>query len=162
MAHFPDGAQPTPASALGSRAEQRVGVVDQIRHMHLHCYDVQFGSKPSYSGIETGNFGERYANKRAEMYGAARAWLKTGAIPNDPDFKSQLLAITYSFNNRDEILLTSKEEMMDDGVSPDDVDAFVLTFAYPLAAHVGAGGEGPHKSQNQVEYNPFSPEMMVA
>lgn len=140
------------------------GVVDTVRHKNLTCYDVQFGSKSDNAGYATGNQGERYANKRAEMYGAARAWLKTGAIPNDPDFRAQLLAITYSFNNRDEILLTPKEELMEDGVSPDDVDAFVLTFAYGLAPNINAGGEFPFNRKPLVEseYNPFAKERMIA
>lgn len=135
------------------------GVVDYVRHLNLHCFDVQFGSKSDTHGAVTGNAGERYANKRAEMYGAARAWLKTGAIPNDPDFKSQLLAITYSFNNRDEILLTPKEDLMEDGVSPDDVDAFCLTFAYPIMSSASAGDWFP-KELVESEYNPFDNERM--
>lgn len=138
------------------------GVVDNVRHKNLYCYDVQFGAKSDNPGYSTGNQGERYANKRAEMYGAARAWLKTGAIPNDPDFKSQLLAITYSFNNRDEILLTPKEDLMEDGVSPDDVDAFVLTFAYGLAPNFNAWREGPQKDLVESEYNPFDEKHMAA
>jgi hypothetical protein len=84
------------------------------------------------AGYGTGNAGERYANKRAEMYGACRAWLRGGALPFDQDLRQQLLSITYTFNARDEIILTSKEVMMRDGKpSPDDVDALVLTFAHP-------------------------------
>lgn len=139
------------------------GVVDNCRHQHLFVYDVQFGGKSDNPGYATGNEGERYANKRAEMYGAARAWIKTGALPPDPDLKAQLMSITYTLNVRDEILLTSKEQMMSDGLpSPDDLDAFVLTFAYPLAAHAHAGGEFPHKSLVESEYDPFSAERMVA
>jgi hypothetical protein len=108
------------------------GVVDNIRNLHLFCFEIQFGSKSDNAGHATGNEGERYANKRAEMYGACRAWLKGGAIPNDPELKAQFLAITYTFNKKDEIILTSKEDMMKEGLpSPDDLDALVLTFAYP-------------------------------
>src|SRR5262249_47889349 len=97
------------------------GVVDQVRHMRLFCYEVQFGSKNTISDIE--GLGEKYANLRAGMYGALRRWIKTGAIPNDPDLKSQLLSITYTLNPRDEIILTSKEVMMREGKpSPDDID----------------------------------------
>lgn len=139
------------------------GVVDIVRSNHLHCYDIQFGSKSDNPGWATGNEGERYANKRAEMYGAARAWLKTGSIPNDPELAAQLKAITYTFNRKDEIILTSKEDMMRDGLpSPDDVDAFVLTFAYPLHAHDRAGGDHPQVPLVESEYNPYDEERMVA
>src|SRR5258706_3342691 len=61
------------------------GVVDQVRHMHLFCYDVQFGGKDDVGGAVWGIDGERYANKRAAMWGALRYLLKTGAIPADTD-----------------------------------------------------------------------------
>jgi len=86
----------------------------------------------------------------------------SGAIPNDPDLKAQLIGPTYTYNNRNEILLESKEDMMKRGVdSPDRADALALTFAYPLQAHAWAGGtlRGP---MIETEYNPFDPERMVA
>jgi hypothetical protein len=139
------------------------GVVDNIRHMHLHCYEVQFGGKDDVGGYPTGNDGERYANKRAAMWGALRSWLKTGALPNDPELKAQLVAPTYSYNIRNEIVLESKEDMMRRGVdSPDDADALALTFAYPLAPHMDAGREGPRKPIVEFEYDPFSDKRMVA
>jgi hypothetical protein len=140
------------------------GVVDNVRAAHLHCHDVQFGGKADSPGYGTGNAGERYANKRAEMYGACRAWLRGGALPFDQDLRQQLLSITYTFNARDEIILTSKEVMMRDGKpSPDDVDALVLTFAYPLASHPFAGHIGADaKPLVEWEYNPFSEERLAA
>lgn len=139
------------------------GVVDNVRHLHLFCFDVQFGGKSDNSGHSTGNQGEKYANKRCEMYGAARAWLKTGAIPNDPDLRQQMSGITYTLNLRDEIQLEKKEDMMKRGMpSPDDLDAFVLTFAYPLQPHVQAGGVHQRKPAVESEYDPYSAERMSA
>lgn len=139
------------------------GVVDNVRHLHLHCYDIQFGSKADYVGFATGTEGERYANKRAEMYGSLRGWLKGGALPNDQGIRQQLLSITYTLNNRDEVILTSKEVMMREGKdSPDDVDALALTFALPLAKHANAGGQFPLRPLIEHEYNPFAQERMTA
>jgi hypothetical protein len=139
------------------------GVVDNLRHMHLFVYEVQFGAKADHLGFVTGTEGERYANKRAEIYGMLRGWLRTGAIPNDPALREQLLSITYTHNNRDEILLTSKEQMMRDGKpSPDDVDALAETFAVPLNNHAWAGGEHLQKPQVEHEYDPFSEARLVA
>lgn len=140
------------------------GVVDYIRHMRYHCFGVQFGGKPdnampSVLGIQ----GERYANKRAEMYGCFRQWLRTGAIPNDPELKAQLLSITYTFNRQDQIILTSKEEMMRDGKpSPDWVDGYALGFAYPVAPAALSGGSHAQKPQVESEYDPYSAERMSA
>lgn len=159
------------ATATGLRADGVMvdgggvggGVVDNCRQMHLNVFEVQFGAKNSVPDFMTGSQGEKYANMRAGMYGALRAWIKTGAIPNDPDLKDQFLGITYTFNNRDEIVLTSKEQMMKDGLpSPDDLDALAMTFAIPLQAHEFAGGEFPAKDNVQWDYNPYAPERMVA
>lgn len=140
------------------------GVVDNLRAMHLFIWEVQFGSRDFTGGATLGNTGERYANKRAEMYGSLRAWLKGGALPNDPELKKQMLAVKYSYNNKDEIILESKEDMMDDndGLSPDDLDALALTFAYPLAAHRNAGGEHPKPPAVESDYDPFAEDRMVA
>jgi len=139
------------------------GVVDNVRNMHLFVYEVQFGAKPDGVNWTQGIEGERYANKRAEMYGALRAWIKTGALPNDSDLRRQLLSITYTHNVKDQILLTPKEQMMREGKpSPDDVDALACTFALPLAKHDHSGHDGPHKPLVESEYDPFSPERMVA
>jgi phage terminase large subunit len=92
-----------------------------------------------------------------------RAWLKTGAIPNDVDLRAQLIGPTYTFNLRNEIQLERKEDMMKRGVeSPDFADALALTFSYPVAAHAGAGGEGPAKPLIETEYNPFDLDRMIA
>ncbi|MGI0079110.1 MAG: terminase [Nitrososphaerales archaeon] len=141
------------------------GVVDNIRQKRLYCYEVQFGGKDITYNSVWGNTGERYANNRAAMYGACRSWLKTGAIPKDPDLRRQMLAIRYIHNARDEILLERKEDLVDEdgyGISLDDIDALCLTFSYPLAPNVDAGGEFMHKPIVLTEWDPFSPERMVA
>ena len=129
------------------------GVVDYCRLLHLHVFEISFGGRVGETGYATGNAGERYANKRAEMYGALRAWLRTGAIPNEVDLQKQLMAITYTFNRKDEIQLIAKEDMDE---SPDDADALALTFALPLAPHAHAGGEGPKRPLIESEYDPFA------
>jgi hypothetical protein len=138
------------------------GVVDNVRNLQLFCFDVQFGASPDISGLDTGNSGEAYANKRAEMWGALRAWLRHGSLPYDPDLRAQLLAPHYGLNSKGKIQLETKEDMMRRGVaSPDKADALALTFAYPLAPHDLAGGLRP-KPQVEMDYDPFAPERMVA
>ena len=139
------------------------GVVDQLRSLHVPCFDIQFGGKSESIGFATGTEGERYANKRAEMWGSLRGWLKGGAIPADPELRSQLIGPTYTFNLRNEIQLEKKEDMMKRGLaSPDRADALALTFAYPVAAHQNAGGDYPHKPLVESEYNPFDAKYMEA
>ena len=139
------------------------GVVDCLRGLHVPCFDIQFGSKPDQVGFATGDEGTKYANKRAEMWGSLRAWLKGGAIPADPDLKAQLVGPTYTFNLRNEIQLEKKEDMRKRGLdSPDLADALALTFAYPVAAYAHAGGLGPHEPKVEHEYNPFAADRMAA
>ena len=133
------------------------GVVDQIRAKALHCYEIQFGSKDDTPHMVWGSMGERYANKRSGMYGACRAWLKTGCIPNDPALLKQFAAIRYTLNRQDCIQLMSKEDMLklDPDLELDDIDALVLTFAHALAPNENAGGDHPHKSNVEHEYSPI-------
>lgn len=138
------------------------GVVDNCRAKHLYITEVQFGGKDDITGIVFDNAGEQYANKRAAMYGALRSWVRTGLLPIDADLRSAMLAIRYTFNKKDEIILTPKEDILADnpGLVLDDLDALALTFGGPLAAHANAGGEGPRQELHQTEYNPYAEEHM--
>ena len=113
------------------------GVVDRLRQLGYNVFDVQFGGKPDRSAIA--NEVHNYANKRAEMWGAMREWLKGGTIPNDPDLVSDLSGPEYGFSireGRDVIQLERKEDMRRRGLaSPDAADALALTFAYPVVKH---------------------------
>lgn len=140
------------------------GVVDQCRNMRMHVVEVQFGGKDDISGVIFDTSGERYANKRAAMYGALRAWLKTGALPNDTQLKTAMLSIKYTFNKADQIQLVSKEDILSEhpDVILDDLDALALTFGGPIAASALAGGEFPHEPLVQSEFDPYSPERIAA
>jgi len=139
------------------------GVVDNTRNRRIACFDVQFGGKDVVYNFAATS-GERYANNRAAMYGACRAWLKGGALPPDPELRRQMLAIRYTFNNKDEILLERKEDLVDEdgnGISLDDIDALCLTFAHPLSPNRNAGGDYPHEPTVTSEWNPYAEERML-
>jgi phage terminase large subunit len=76
---------------------------------------------------------ERYANKRAEMYFDAIEWIKAGgALPDSPELLAALTQTTYTFKG-DKLLLEDKLQIKQKiGYSPDEADAFVLTFAEPV------------------------------
>jgi hypothetical protein len=132
------------------------GVVDCLRSLSVHCFDINFGGKSDCAATALATEGYLFANKRAEMWGAMREWLKTGSIPNDADLRSQLVGPTYTFNLKSEIILEKKEDMRKRGLeSPDIADALALTFAYPIQMHLGAGGQfGSQK--NQTDYDPIA------
>lgn len=138
------------------------GVVDRCRQLRLQVFDVQFGGKADRSDMLSQ--GERYANKRAEMWAALRAWLAAGgALENDDTLAEQLVAPQYGFNARDEIQLERKEDMKKRGVaSPDWADALALTFAWPVIPNIDAGGEGLRESVVVTEYDPFATKRVAA
>jgi len=103
------------------------GVIDRLRQLGFDPVEVQFGSRA--------NDPRRYANKRAEIWGKMKEWLKLGAIEKDESLATDLCAVEYGFTpNGDAILLERKESMKARGLaSPDDADALALTFAQPVA-----------------------------
>jgi hypothetical protein len=133
------------------------GVVDRCRHLRLHVIEIHFQQKADR--LDLNEPGTKFANKRAEMYGMLRAWLKDGSIPDDPILVRQVAAVEYAHNARDEIQLERKEDMMKripDLGSPDDADALALTFAYPVAANAAAGGEwAQFKPLVETDYDPL-------
>jgi hypothetical protein len=129
------------------------GVVDRCRQLRLNVYDIQFGAKADRGDVLSQ--GEAYANKRAEMWGALRAWLTTGAIEDSDDLAAQLVGPTYGFNGRDEIQLERKADLKARGIpSPDWADALALTFAYPIVPTPRSLG----RPLVAIEYDPFSPQ----
>lgn len=110
------------------------GVVDRLRQLRFKVVDVNAGGSPSKA--------ERYANKRAEMWGVMKEWLKDrGCLPDDRELADDLVAPSYEFDHANRLKLEKKEDMKDRGLaSPDSGDALALTFAFPVAtADAGAG-----------------------
>jgi hypothetical protein len=110
------------------------GVVDRL---HQLGYDKAFGINFS-DGVDQGAAGSQgilYANMRAKMWGGAKEWCKTGCLPEqDRELQAQLTGVKYGYDASNAILLESKKDMKKRGLaSPDDADAFALTFAHPVA-----------------------------
>lgn len=69
-------------------------------------------------------------NRRAEMYGDFRDWLKDGAIPDDDDLASDISGPKQKWRANNDWLLESKTEMKARGLRSSDLsDACALTFA---------------------------------
>jgi hypothetical protein len=102
-------------------------VIERLRQMGHQVFGVQFAGKPS---------DERYLNKRAEMWIDMAQWVKDGgALPNNPELRSDLCAPTYKHNAAGKFQLESKEDMKKRGMpSPDIGDALALTFASPVVS----------------------------
>ncbi len=133
------------------------GVVDRLRQLNVDVFDIQFGGRADQPQADR----TLYANKRAEMWGGMRSWIKGAALPDDKDLREQLVAPTYSFRQEAQILLESKAEMKLRGVpSPDLADALALTFAYPVIASRFAGRYGAREEPRVLtEWDPFAKEV---
>lgn len=125
------------------------GVVDRLRQLNIDCIEVQFGGKPADS--------RKYANKRAEMWGAMKAWLEIGALPKDEALATDLTAVEYGFRPDDSILLESKESMKKRGLaSPDDGDALACTFAQPVPEYAPQQQSSTGRPGARREHDPYA------
>lgn len=120
------------------------GVVDRLVQMGYGRRITEVGSG------ETPHKPHIYLNKRAEMWGNMREYLKVGCISDSNDLRHELmgpLEMTASNKHKGLIFLESKEDMRKRKVaSPDEADAFSFTFANPVAS-------GDHKNSRVVQVN---------
>jgi hypothetical protein len=134
------------------------GVVDRCRQIGVYgVIEVQFGA--AADRITFDDTRPAYFNKRAEMWGNCREWLNGGALDDDPELRAQLGGVNYTFqlkDGRDAILLEPKAAVkLRTGSSPDDADALVLTFAYPVMPRANAGGFAMGGRASVTEHDPF-------
>ena len=103
------------------------GVVDRLKEQRYKIRGVNFGSKAKNQIM--------WGNKRAEMWGAMRDWLKDAAVPDDRFLKTDLIGPRTKPDSKGTLFLESKKDMKSRGLaSPDAADAIALTFAFPVAS----------------------------
>jgi hypothetical protein len=103
------------------------GILDRLTEQRYKVRGVNFGWKAKNPVM--------WGNKRAEMWGAMRDWLKTASIPVDRSLKNDLVGPMKKPNSAGTIFLEGKKEMKSRGLaSPDAADALAVTFAYPVAS----------------------------
>lgn len=109
------------------------GVLDRLHEQRYKVRGVNFGNRADSAA---------FANKRAEMWGLMKEWLKTASVGSQDknaqsenrDLKTDLCAPQYKLNSNGAILLESKADIKKrGGASPDCADAIAVTFAYPVA-----------------------------
>jgi hypothetical protein len=102
------------------------GIVDRLKEQRYKIKGINFGSKSKNPMM--------YGNKRAEIWGAMREWLKSASIPTDRFLKSDLISPMMKPDSKGTIFLESKKDMKARGLaSPDAADAIAVTFAFPVA-----------------------------
>jgi hypothetical protein len=109
-------------------------------------------------------------NKRAEMWKAARDWLKSGgALPDDKTLYADLIGPETVPRMDGRIQLESKEDMKKRGLpSPNRGDALALSFAFPVvkkplfetrrthALDYDPLGRAGEKTSRRVDYDPLA------
>lgn len=106
------------------------GVIDQIKYRG-------FGDRLfEFHGGAAANDASAYFNRRAEVWGAMRDWLRAGAeIPDDPELEADLTGPEYGFSNKSQLQLERKDDMKKRGLSsPDCGDMLSMSFAVNVAA----------------------------
>ena len=144
------------------------GVVDILQDMMLPVMGVNFGGKPQ--GTDPWDRAAvRYCNRRSEIWGTMRNWLRKGAIPDtipayERRLSEELSAPLYGHNGKEEIQLESKKDMERRQVeSPDVADALAISLAYPTLATPGGAfaNLGPVALPITPDYDPFAEERLT-
>jgi hypothetical protein len=99
-------------------------------------------------------YNEGYLNKRSEMWGGIKKWLKEGgALPDDQVLYNDLIGPETVPRLDGKIQLESKDDMKARGIpSPNRGDCLALTFAHPVQKKEhGRGRQG----KAETEFDPF-------
>lgn len=113
-------------------------VVDRLRQLGVEgISEVQFGARGHVAEWAPGTL-VRTADRRTELWTRMRAWLATGAIPDEAQLADDLASLDYAHTADGAIRLEAKADAKARGIpSPDAADALACTFAGPVPA---AGG----------------------
>lgn len=109
------------------------GIADRLRELgHKDViYLINFGWK----ALD----GEKYSNKKAEMWGEMRKWIteQDPIIPDDDALQMDLCSCQARGDSVSRLVIESKKDSKRRGeISPDTADALALTFALPDTAYL--------------------------
>ena len=113
------------------------GIVSAGKNMGRSWSLVWFSGKPIDDG---------YLNKRAEMWGLMKTWLKEGGSldPSHPQLRDDLIGPEIVPRMDGKKQLESKEDMKTRGIpSPNYGDCLALTFAHPVQSRKNHSGPRP-------------------
>jgi len=113
------------ASAVFIDQGYGTGIFSVGKNMNRNWTLVNFGSKP---------LSQTYYNKRAEIWGELKKWIKEGGVlPKDNGLREELISTEYFIRSEGKIQMERKDDMRKRGIkSPNKADALALTFAMPV------------------------------
>lgn len=123
---------------------------------------IQGGASPIEVQFNGKSIDPRFFNKRSEMYFLMAEWIRRGGkLPNIPQLRKELPAMTYTFQNG-KFRMEEKDQIKKRlGFSPDFSDGLALTFALnemPGESTLEGKMQGYTRGKLLYEYDPFSPE----
>lgn len=120
------------------------GVVDRLMEMGGMYAEIVKPVNSAENAMDT----NQYYNLRTEMWFNAMHWLEDFPcnLVDSDSLETELCAVKYDFDGNGRYQLEKKKETKKRiGVSPDEADSFVLTFAEPVEplsrSHVVTGGQ---------------------
>lgn len=140
------------ADAVFIDAGYGTGIASAGRNMGRNWQLVWFGGESTDPA---------YLNKRAQMWGGARDWLKSGGAidPNDTALYDDLIGpetVDAAGKNLGKIQLESKKDMKKRGLpSPGRGDALALSFAFPVSKK-WQGKSARTRETDRRSYSPYS------
>ena len=118
------------------------GIVDRLKEQRYKIRGVNFGNKSRNPLM--------WGNKRVEMWGAMKEWLRTASIPKERLLKADLTAPKVKPDSKGTLFLESKKDMKARGLaSPDAADALAVTFAYPVAHREARVDKTPRRAYDR-------------
>lgn len=125
---------------------------DRLRSLGFVVNDIGFGHNAQNEDL--------YSDRTSEMSARALQWLlKDGVIPYDVDLEQDLVSREFGFDLKDRLKMESKKSMkLRIGRSPDDMDAFLLTFAVEVHPHMGLNNDNEGAPGHRGEAAPLTPE----
>ena len=118
------------------------GILDRLVEQKYKVRGVNFAGKSKKPLM--------YLNKRAEMWGEMKNWLKTASMTSDRGLKTDLIGPMSKPTSSGVIQLEGKKEMKARGLaSPDAADAIAVTFAFPIAHREERVDRSPRKAYSQ-------------